>query len=63
MIDVRAGILAVTICLVIALIDNAPRPVKSVQTDYCAQPVWDKWGREIGARYVPCDQLDRYEEA
>lgn len=63
MIDVRAGILAVTICLVIALIDNAPRPVKPVQVDYCSQPVWDKWGREIGAMYVVCSELDRYEEA
>lgn len=35
MIDIRGGILAVTICLIIFAIDNQPRPVKSAEVAYC----------------------------
>lgn len=35
MIDLRAGLAAVSICLLIALIDFQPRPVKAVETKYC----------------------------
>lgn len=63
MIDIRGGILAVTICIVIALIADRPAPVKDNQVPYCSQPIWGRHGMEIGAKFVPCAELDRYEEA
>jgi hypothetical protein len=62
-IDIRGGILAVTICLLIAWAADVPPPVQPQNAPYCAQPVWDKFGRQIGGRYVPCIELDRYEWA
>lgn len=63
MIDIRSGILAVTICFIIALAADVPPKPHPQNAPYCAQPVWDKYGRHIGGRYVPCNQLDRYEHA
>lgn len=62
-IDLRAGILALTICALVFIADNQPRPVKSVKVDYCVQPVWNVWGERIGGRWVICSELDRYEQA
>ena len=61
--DLRGGIAAVSICLLIALIDYQPRPVKDNQIPYCMQPVWDRYGRTVGGHWVPCNILDRYENA
>ena len=63
MIDIRAGILAITICLLIAWAADVPPKPLPQNAPYCAQPVWDKWGRHVGGRYVPCVELDRYENA
>ena len=61
MIDFRAGILAVVICLVIALINDAPKPVKDNQTPYCVVDVYQgakdrlgNWHFGWGPMYRPC---------
>jgi hypothetical protein len=63
MIDIRAGILAITICFIIALAADVPPKPLPQNAPYCAQPVWDRYGNQIGGRYVPCVELDRYEFA
>lgn len=63
MIDLRAGILAITICLLIALAADRPPPPLPQNAPLCRQPVWNKTGDEIGGRMVPCSDLDRYENA
>ncbi len=63
MIDIRGGIIAVTIAIVVALIADRPAPVKDNQVPFCMQPVWDEYGREIGGRFTECANLDRYEFA
>ncbi len=59
----RAIILAATIALLITAYLERPRPVEAVEVPYCVQPVWDRYGREIGGKWVICKDLDRYEEA
>lgn len=69
MIDIRAGILAVTICLIIFAVANQPRPVKSVQVDYCVitykaaakHPLTGETMFGWAKGYGPCSLLDRYE--
>ncbi len=63
MIDIRAGILAVTICFIIALAADVPPKPLPQNAPYCAQPVWDRWGRVVGRKTVLCSELDRYEHA
>lgn len=65
MIAIRAGILAVTICLIIFAIDNQPRPVKVVETPYCVvdkrvagRDEQGEWHFGWGKLYAPCDQQD-----
>jgi hypothetical protein len=62
-IDLRAGILAVTICFIIALAADVPPKPFPQNAPLCMQPVWDKYGRRIGGYWVPCTDLDRYEQA
>lgn len=47
MIDIRAGVLAITICLLIALANDRP----------------NEYGMRVGGHWVPCNILDRYENA
>lgn len=63
MIDLRAGILAVTICFLIALAADVPPEPLPQNAPMCVQPVWDDLGRQIGGQWVMCSDLDRYEEA
>ena len=76
MIDLRGGVIAVTICGVIALIDYQPRPVKDNQVRYCPidyravvkqfhlQPdgkLIEKKSVQWVKGYGPCALMDRYE--
>lgn len=68
MIDIRAGILAVTICLIIFAAANQPKPVKSDQVDYCVitykvagKDADGEWHTGWARGYGPCSLLDRYE--
>ena len=68
MIDLRGGILAVTICLLIALAANRPHPVQSVEVPHCVisyksvatHPITGEtvtgWARGFG----PCSLQDIY---
>jgi hypothetical protein len=62
-ISLRAGTLAVTICLLIALAADKPPPPLPQNAPLCRQPIWNHLGHEIGGRFVPCEILDRYEIA
>lgn len=63
MIDLRAGLLAITICFLIALAADVPPKPLPQNAPFCMQPVWDDLGRQIGGKLVPCETLDRYEDA
>lgn len=58
----RDFILTLTILAIIFATANRPQPVKDNQTPFCVQPVWDRFGREVGGAWVPCGELDRYEQ-
>ena len=67
MIDIRAGILAITICLIIFAVDNRPRPVRDNQIAYCvvdkrvaSKDAFGVWHFGWGEIYAPCDQQDIY---
>ncbi len=70
MIDIRAGILAVTICALIAILDNQPKPVKPVETPYCMidyeaaqkHPFTGQWVTGWVKGYGPCSLQDIYRE-
>ncbi len=69
MIDVRAGIIAVTICLVIALINDAPKPVKDNQEAYCVivekaaqKDQFGNWHIGWAQGFGPCRLQDVYRE-
>ena len=58
----QAIIIAATIAaLITAWLE--PKPVEHVSAKYCAQPVWDRWGNQIGGKWILCKDLDRYEWA
>jgi len=59
----QAIILAATIAALITAWLDRPKPVEHNPATYCAQPVWDRWGNQIGGKWVLCSELDRYEEA
>ena len=63
MIDLRGGVLAVTICLLIALAANQPSKPLPQNAPICLQPVWEKTGRIVAGHWIPCVNLDRYEKA
>jgi hypothetical protein len=62
-IDIRAGILAIVICLLIAwLVDVPPKPLPQ-NAPLCVQYWFNKWGDVSAREWVPCDQLNRAERA
>lgn len=63
MIDIRAGILAITICLVIALAADVPPKPLPQNAPTCMQSYYNIWGDLIARQSVPCADLDRYEWA
>lgn len=67
MINIRAGILAVTICAIIFTVDNQPRPVKRVEVPYClitykaiGKDVFGKTRLGWATGYGPCSLQDIY---
>ena len=67
MIDIRAGVLAITICLIIFAVDNRPRRVEVVETPYCVvdkrvagKGMDGEWQFAWGKIYAPCNQQDIY---
>lgn len=67
MIDIRAGILAVTICAIIFIADNRPRPVRAVETPYCVITYKAAGKDQLGRLrtgwaqgYGPCALQDSY---
>ncbi len=63
MIDLRAGILAVTICLLIALAADVPPKPLPQNAPMCVQPWFNKWGDLVAREWVPCTDLNRAEIA
>lgn len=63
MIDIRAGILAITICLVIAWAADVPPEPLPQNAPTCVQPYFNKRGDLVNQQWVPCSDLDRYEIA
>ena len=65
----RALILTITVLALIFIADNQPRPVKSVQVDYCVitykaaakNPMTGEMMSGWATGYGPCSLLDRYE--
>jgi hypothetical protein len=62
-IDIRAGILAIVICLLIALAANQPPKPLPQNAPLCVQYWFNKWGDMTAREWVPCDQLNRAEIA
>lgn len=67
---IRSVIVAATVAALIALWIDRPKPVKSVQVDYCPITVRGAAKDEIGEwhfgwaqMYGPCSLLDRFENA
>lgn len=65
MTNIRAGILAVTICLIIFAIYNQPRPVSDHQVAYCVvdkrvagRDEQGEWHFGWGKMYAPCSEQD-----
>lgn len=68
MIDIRAGILAITLCLLIALAADRPKPILPQNAPYCPVDVRvagkderGEWHYGWSKMYRPCEELDRYE--
>lgn len=61
MIDLRGGILAVTICLLIFWAANQPPPPLPQNAPLCLQPYYNKWGDMVRRETVPCSDLNRAE--
>ncbi|MEH2501258.1 hypothetical protein V1290_000069 [Bradyrhizobium sp. AZCC 1578] len=69
MIDFRAGIIAVTICALVAIAANRPQPVKDNQVPYCVivekaaqRDRFGNWHVGWGQGYGPCSLQDIYRE-
>jgi hypothetical protein len=62
-IDIRAGILAITICLLIAWAADVPPKPLPQNVELCVQRWYNKWGEVTAREWVPCDQLNRGEWA
>jgi hypothetical protein len=62
-IDIRAGILAITICLLIAHFAHPTPPPLPQNAELCVQRWYNKWGEVTAREWVPCDQLNRGEWA
>ncbi len=66
MIDVRAGVLAITICSLIYIAMEWPRPVKDNQAPFCVvivkQAYKDDAGWHVGwaPMYRPCSEQDKF---
>jgi hypothetical protein len=63
MIDLRAGVLAITICLLIAWAADVPPEPLPQNAPVCVQMFYNKDHRPIAREWVPCTDLDRYEMA
>ncbi len=69
MINIRAGLIAITICLVIALINDAPKPVKDNQVPFCVidekaafKDQFGQWHTGWSKGFGPCSLQDIYRE-
>ena len=69
MIDIRGGILAITICCLISLAADCPRPISTIETPYCKVDVlfakkgldgemYSFWTEKFG----PCSEQDRFRD-
>lgn len=63
MIDVRAGILAVTLCFLIALAADVTPPPQPQNVELCVQFWFNKQGQMTAREWVPCNELNRGEIA
>jgi hypothetical protein len=63
MIDIRAGILAITICLLIAWAADVPPKPHPQNAPLCLQSYYNKWGDLTARQFVPCADLIRLEQA
>lgn len=63
MIDIRAGILAITICLLIAWAADVPPKPLPQNAPLCVQFWFNKWGDVTARQWVVCDELQRAEIA
>jgi hypothetical protein len=62
-IDIRGGILAITICLLIAWAADVPKPVQPQNAPLCLQSYYNKFGQLTAKQFVPCTDLIRLEIA